>query len=215
MRARDGTGKNRFHGAALFFARGEVHGRVHAAAQAQKYDDVGDEAAKKEGTAGFFWGRNIVRLDRNWLKDADREISSSEAVFDDGVAIVVEVFLDFVLGGFGFELAFVVVDEDGLVLLAGEIAFEAFGDFNDYGDLFVDDLFFPIRFQRNNLNLRYFFQSCESTGGILAADDHDFRAFFFRFSDQHGDHGAEADAEKRKNDKRKNKHGDEGATVTQ
>jgi len=156
-----------------------------------------------------------VRLDRKRLKDADRETSGSEAVFDDGVAILVEIFFDFVLGGFGFELAFVVMNEDGLFLLVREIALEAFGDFNDHGNLLVDDLFFPIRFQRNNLNLRDFFQTRENIGGILAADDHDFRAFFFRLPDEHGDHGAEADTKKRKNDKGENKHGDKGATVTE
>ena len=87
-----------------------------------------------------------MRLDRKRLKDADRETSGSEAVFDDGVAILVEIFFDFVLGGFGFELAFVVMNEDGLFLLVREIALEAFGDFNDHGNLLVDDLFFPIRF---------------------------------------------------------------------
>src|SRR6266850_2468482 len=45
-----------------------------------------------------------------------------------------------------------------------EIALEAFGDFDDHGNLLVDDFLLPIRFQRNDLNLRYFFQSCENTG---------------------------------------------------
>src|SRR5439155_236236 len=53
------------------------------------------------------------------------------------------------------------------------------------------------------------------TGRFLAADDHDFRAFFFRLSDQHGDHGAKANTEKRKNDQRENKHSDERTAVTE
>src|SRR6266436_6603940 len=183
MRARNRTRKNRFHGAALFFARGEVHGRMHAAVQAQKYNDVGDKAAKEERTAGLFRRRNIVRFDRERLQDADGEISGGEALFNDGVAILVEIFLDFVLGNFGFEIAFVVVNEDGLFHLAGEIAFEAFGDFDNHGNLLVDDFFLPIRSQRNDLNLRYFFQSRENVGRSIAANDHDFRSFFFRLSD--------------------------------
>src|SRR5439155_4230051 len=187
----------------------------HPAVQAQKYDDVGDEAAKKERTAGLLrWG-NIVRLDRERLEDADGKIPGGEAVLEDGVAIVVEVFLDFVLGDFGFQIALVVVNEDGLFLLVREIALEAFGDFDDHGNLLVDDFVLPIRFQRNDLNLWHSFQSCENTGRIIAADDHDLGAFFFRLSDQHGDHGAKANAEKRKNDERENKHGDERAAVTE
>jgi len=47
--------------------------------------------------------------------------------------------------------------------LVGEIALEAFGDLDDYGNLLVDNFLLPITFQRNDLNLRYFFQSFENT----------------------------------------------------
>jgi len=44
---------------------------MHTAVQAQKYDDVGDEAAKEESTAGFFRRRNIVAVDLERLQDAN------------------------------------------------------------------------------------------------------------------------------------------------
>ena len=95
---------------------------MHAAVQAEKYDDVGDEAAKEERAAGFFRRSNIVRFDFERLQvRLPGRFLAVEALFNDGIAILLEVFLDLVLGDFGFEIAFVIVNEDGLFLLASEI----------------------------------------------------------------------------------------------
>jgi len=44
------------------FRRRKVHGGMHAAVQAQKNDDVGDEAAKEERAAGFSGGATLCGL---------------------------------------------------------------------------------------------------------------------------------------------------------
>ena len=64
--ARNGAGKDGFHGAAFFFPGGDVHGGIHAAGEAEQNDHVADDAA--EGRAADFFGRgDIVLFDFEWF----------------------------------------------------------------------------------------------------------------------------------------------------
>ena len=48
------TRQNSFHGAAFFFARGQVDRRMHASVEAEEDDDICDESAKEKCGARFF-----------------------------------------------------------------------------------------------------------------------------------------------------------------
>ena len=72
MGAGDGAGKNGFHGAALFFAGGEVHGGIHRAGHAEKDDHVTDDAAES-GAADFFRRGDVFVLHFKGLQDGFAE----------------------------------------------------------------------------------------------------------------------------------------------
>ena len=67
MRARDRAAKNRFDRAALFFARGQIHCRIHCAGQAQQNHEVRNHSAQ-DRAAHFFRRGDVFLL--GYRKDA-------------------------------------------------------------------------------------------------------------------------------------------------
>src|SRR6266404_2574176 len=113
MHARDGTGKDGFHCAALFFASGEVHGGIHRAAHAEKDDHITDDAAES-GAADFFGRRDVFLLHVKRSENGFREILGRETFLDHLIAVVLQVLFDLFAREFGFQFSLIVINFDGV-----------------------------------------------------------------------------------------------------
>src|SRR5271155_3690103 len=95
--ARDRARKNRFHRAALFFAGRQIHCRVHRSREAEDDDHVGDQAA--EHRRADLGGRSdIFRFDGERLEKRRGQAPGGERLSGDAHAVVVEEFLQLLLG---------------------------------------------------------------------------------------------------------------------
>src|SRR5579859_861950 len=187
VQTRDGAGENGLHGSTFFFPSGQIDRRIHRSGHAQEDDEVTDEAADG-GSADFFRGSDVLLLDGKGRQDGGGDVFCGEAILDDGVAIVLERFLDAVGAQRGFQFSLVEINLDGLSVAFLESALKSRGNFDRGANFFFGDLFFPVVLIRSNFQGVDFPEIRQDLRGVLAAEDHDFGRFLLRFAYKDGGH---------------------------
>src|SRR3984893_10365959 len=95
------------------------------------------------------------------------------------------------------------------------MSLEPGGDFHRSANLLVDDLVFPCRRSRNDLDGVELFESFDNGRGVFAAENNHFGGFFLGLADQGDGQRAKADAQYGKEQERHEYRGDEGAAVAE
>jgi len=104
VHAGDGAGKYGFHRAAFLFARGQVHGGIHASGEAEKDYHVADDAAEGRA-ADLSGGATLCSLNFKRFESRFGEVLGGEVVVNDAVAVFFKALLDVAGGDGGLHIA--------------------------------------------------------------------------------------------------------------